>query len=341
MTSAALDRLLAVLIIAMGATGLLTLRAGTPDAGWLFTLHGVLGGSLLVTVLVKVHGSAPRAAGGRRWGRLVLGLLVALLASASMVAGYVWVASGAILAIGLPAIGSVTVLTLHVWIGLVLLPILVFHLLPRRWRLLRPSRRLADGALARLVTRRSLLAGLGLLAVGTATFAGAELLDRWRGGVRRFTGSRWLPAGALPPSTTFFGEPTPNVDVDRWRLRVTGRVARATEYALTDLRALGERDVRAILDCTSGWALDATWRGVSLGSVLAIAEVDPRATTVEVRSVTGWTSSFAIAEVSGLLLATGVAGRTLPSGNGAPCRLVAPSRRGLDWVKWIDEIRVT
>jgi DMSO/TMAO reductase YedYZ molybdopterin-dependent catalytic subunit len=341
MTGAALDRLIAVLVVAMAATGLLTLRAGTPDAGWLFTLHGVLGGSLLVTVLVKVRRSAPKAAGGSRWGRLVLGLLVALLATASMIAGYVWVAGGAILAIGLPAIGSVTVLTLHVWIGLVLLPFLVLHLLPRRWRLLRPSRRLAGGAFARLVTRRSLLAGLGLLAIGTATFAGTELLDRWRGGVRRFTGSRWLPAGALPPSTTFFGEPTPNVDLEGWRLRVTGRVARAAEHTLTDLSALGERDVRATLDCTSGWALDATWRGVSLGSVLAIAEVDPRATTVEVRSVTGWTSSFPIATVSELLLATGVDGRTLPSGNGAPCRLVAASRRGLDWVKWIDEIRVT
>ncbi|HYU50842.1 MAG TPA: molybdopterin-dependent oxidoreductase [Candidatus Limnocylindria bacterium] len=341
MTSAALDRLLAVLVAAMAATGLLTLRAGTPDAGWLFTLHGALAGLLLVTVLVKVRRSAPKAAGRRRWGRLVLGLLVAMLASASMVAGYAWVASGDILAIGLPAIGSVTVLTLHVWIGLVLLPILVLHLLPRRWRLLRPGRRLAEGAFARLLTRRSLLAGLGLLAVSTATFAGVELVDRWRGGVRRFTGSRWLAAGALPPSTTFFGEPTPNMDLDRWRLRVAGRVARPADYTLADLRALGERDVRATLDCTSGWALDATWRGVSLETVLARAGIDPRATTVDVRSVTGWTSSFPIGELAGLLLATGVAGGTLPAGNGAPCRLVAPSRRGLDWVKWIAEVRVT
>jgi DMSO/TMAO reductase YedYZ molybdopterin-dependent catalytic subunit len=341
MTSAALDRLLAVLVVAMAATGLLTLRAGTPDAGWLFTLHGGLAGSLLVTVLVKVRRSAPKAAGMRRWGRLVLGLLVALMASASMIAGYAWVASGDLLAVGLPAIGSITVLTLHVWIGLVLLPILVIHLLPRRWRLLRPRHRIAGGAVARLMTRRSLLVGLALVAASTATFAGAELLDRWRGGVRRFTGSRWLPAGALPPSTTFFGEPTPNVDVDRWRLRVTGRVSRPMVYTLADLRALGERDVRATLDCTSGWALDATWRGVSLESVLATAEVEPRATSVDVRSVTGWTSSFPIAEAPGLLLATEVAGRTLPAGNGAPCRLVAPSRRGLDWVKWIDEVRVT
>ena len=340
MTSAALDRLLAVLVVAMAATGLMTLRAGTPDAGWLYTLHDVLAGSLLLTVMVKVRRSAPEAAGRRRWGRLVLGLAVALLASASMVAGYAWVASGSIPAIGLPAIGSVTVLTLHVWIGIALLPILVLHLLPRRWHLLRPNRPLRGGAVARLLTRRSLLAGLGMLAASTLTYAGIELLGHSRGGERRFTGSRWLPGGE-PPPTTFFGEPIPEFDTDGWRLRVTGRVARPTELALADLRALGERDLPATLDCTSGWAIDARWRGVTLESVLEIAQADPRASSVEVRSITGWTSTFPIDDVPGLLLATGVAGGMLPAENGAPCRLVAPARRGLDWVKWIAEVRVT
>ena len=35
----------------------------------------------------------------------------------------------------------------------------------------------------------------------------------------------------------------------------------------------------------------------------------------------------------------GVAGVDLPVANGAPCRLVVPSRRGVDWVKWVTEIR--
>jgi hypothetical protein len=340
MTNAALDRLLAVLVVAMAATGLMTLRAGTPDAGWLFTVHDVLAGALLLTVIVKVRRSAPKAAGRGRWGRLVVGLLVAVLATASIAAGYAWVVSGAIPAIGVPVIGSVTVLTLHVWIGIGLVPILVIHLLPRRWHLLRPGPRLGGGTVARLLTRRSLLTGLGVLAASTLIFTGVELVGRWRGGERRFTGSRWLPGGE-PPPTTFFGEPTPEIDMDGWRFRVTGRVGRTTELGLADLRALGERDLQATLDCTSGWALDATWRGVTLESVLEIAHVDPGAATVEVRSITGWTSSFPLAEVPGLLLATGVAGKTLPVENGAPCRLVASGRRGLDWVKWIAEVRVT
>jgi DMSO/TMAO reductase YedYZ molybdopterin-dependent catalytic subunit len=40
------------------------------------------------------------------------------------------------------------------------------------------------------------------------------------------------------------------------------------------------------------------------------------------------------------MLATAVAGADLPAANGAPCRLVVPNRRGLDWVKWVEEIIV-
>jgi DMSO/TMAO reductase YedYZ molybdopterin-dependent catalytic subunit len=35
-----------------------------------------------------------------------------------------------------------------------------------------------------------------------------------------------------------------------------------------------------------------------------------------------------------------VAGVLLPGANGAPVRLVVPTRRGLDWVKWVSEVSV-
>ena len=44
-------------------------------------------------------------------------------------------------------------------------------------------------------------------------------------------------------------------------------------------------------------------------------------------------------ELAGCLLAWGCAGAELPAANGAPLRLVAPDRRGLDWVKWVGEVQ--
>jgi DMSO/TMAO reductase YedYZ molybdopterin-dependent catalytic subunit len=170
------------------------------------------------------------------------------------------------------------------------------------------------------------------------------VVEHVRGGERRFTGSRWLSSGGIPPVTTFFGEGTPPIDPGAWRLTVRGVSGAPATWRLDELRALGEVDLTAILDCTSGWALETGWRGVPLATVLEAAGValpgdSPRAKVV-VTSVTGWGTALSPSEASQALLATGVAGRALPTDNGAPCRLVVPDRRGLDWVKWVSEIRV-
>jgi DMSO/TMAO reductase YedYZ molybdopterin-dependent catalytic subunit len=227
------------------------------------------------------------------------------------------VASGELL-----VVGPVTVMTIHAWFGLVLVPVVVLHLLPRRWRVVSVAPR---GGLS----RRAVLAGGGLALAGVAAFGVAGWLDRAMGGLRRFTGSRWLPAGGIPPPTTFYGEGAPAIDPEAWRLTIGSRV-----LDLPALRALGEVDRTAVLDCTSGWALETVWRGVPLSAVIAI----PVSGSVRVRSITGWSTVLTASEARDALLATGVAGGPLPVDNGAPCRLVVPGRRGLDWVKWVDEV---
>jgi DMSO/TMAO reductase YedYZ molybdopterin-dependent catalytic subunit len=330
MSSTTLDRLLAVLIAAQVVTGLASLRAGVPATAPLFWLHGLIGGALLVAAAEKLRRSIGPALRRRRWGRLALGALLTLLVAAALAGGFTWVASGRIL-----SIGPWTILTLHVWAGLAVIPIVAIHLLPRRWRLLRP--RVTN---APRMSRRTALAMGGVAALGVVAWGAANLLDRVQGGVRRFTGSRWLPDGGVPPPTTFYGEPTPPVDADAWRLRVAGRVDTPMTLDLVQLSALGEVERDEVLDCTSGWAMRTGWRGTPLRAVLEAAGADPDATPVSVRSVTGWMVRLSPHELDEALLATHVAGRPLPPANGSPVRLVAPQRRGLDWIKWVDRIEV-
>jgi len=332
MSSAALDRLLAILLVVQLASGLLTLRSGVPATAPLFWLHGIVGGALLVAAVEKVRRSIGPAVRSRRWRRLALGGLLTLLAAASLVGGLAWVAGGRIL-----SIGPWTVLTLHVWAALAAVPVILLHLLPRRWRLLRPLRPRTGGP---RMSRRTLLAAAGVAALGAVAWGAAAALDAVQGGVRRFTGSRWLPDGGIPPPTTFYGEGTPSIDAAAWRLRVTGRVASPLLLDLPTLTDLGVADRDAVLDCTSGWAMRTAWHGTPLRAVLDAAGADPRAAYVRIRSITGWSVNLERHELDGAMLATHVAGGPLPAANGAPCRLVAPDRRGLDWIKWVTEVEV-
>jgi DMSO/TMAO reductase YedYZ molybdopterin-dependent catalytic subunit len=329
MSSAALDRLLAILLVVQLASGLLTLRSGVPATAPLFWFHGLVGGALLVAAIEKLRRSVGPAVRLRRWRRLALGALLTLLAAGALVGGFTWVASGRIL-----SIGPWTVLTLHVWAALAAVPVILLHLLPRRWRLLRPRR---GGP---LLSRRTVLATAGVATLGAVAWGAANLLDAIQGGVRRFTGSRWLPDGGIPPPTTFYGEGIPSVDPAVWRLRVTGRVATPLTLDLGALADLGVVGREAVLDCTSGWVLRTTWRGTPLRAVLEAAGADTRAAHVRITSVTGWSVNLERHELDGALLASHVAGAPLPAANGAPCRLVAPDRRGLDWIKWVREIEV-
>ena len=341
MSSAAVDRVLAVLVVALATTGLLTLHAGDPADGWVFVLHDLPAGALALAILLKLRHSIPRAVAGRRFVRLGLGLVVSVVAVTALAGGYVWASTPGAVWLGADALGRWSLLTLHAWAGLILVPLLVVHLLPKRWRLLRPTAEPRDPRRpGRPISRRALLAGGTMTVAGIGLWAGARAIDAIAGGSPRFTGSRFLPAGSTPIATTFLGEPTPAVDEASWRLRVEGAVGQPVEFDRAALQALGEQEVRAVLDCTSGWAVDATWRGVPLANVLDAAGVADTARRVEIRSVTGWATSLDARDAERALLAWSVGGQPLPAANGAPVRLVVPNRRGLDWVKWVSTIRV-
>jgi DMSO/TMAO reductase YedYZ molybdopterin-dependent catalytic subunit len=334
MRAAALDRLLAALVAAQLVTGLLSLRAGSPPTAPLFVAHGILGSALLVAVTWKLRRSVGPAVRARRWGRLALGTLLAAATLVALGGGIAWVVSGRIL-----SLGPWTVLTLHALAALALVPIAGAHLLPRRWRLIRPPAPAPGGRMR--ISRRTALATLGVGALGLAAWAATNIGEALAGGMRRFTGSRWLPDGGVPPPTTFFGEGAAPIDPATWRLRVHGAVASELSLGLADLEAIGRATSQAVLDCTSGWALRTDWEGAPLEAVLELAEPVVAARHATVRSVTGWYARLPLAEARGALLATHVAGRPLPHGNGAPCRLVAPDRRGLEWVKWVADLEVS
>ena len=102
---------------------------------------------------------------------------------------------------------------------------------------------------------------------------------------------------------------------------------------------------------TTSWSRRSTARaastrpsagaGTSVGRLLDLAGPLPDAQHVRVFSQTGYRWSFSIDDARELLLATRVGGEPLSHEHGAPLRLVAPGRRGYQWVKWIVRLELS
>ena len=322
------NRALLVVVCAQAATGILSLLMGAPGLRGVFDLHRVLAILFALLLLFK----APvvwRALTKRRRNRLTsLSVLLAGLVLAANLVG--WLVAAGLLPLRLP-IGGVTWLSIHVYLGLAALPLLLVHALVR-WPLTRiperPGRRLVLIALPALA--------LGLWVGGQRT----RLLGRPVEGSPRFTGSvatTSFSGNDFPVTNWLFDDPEP-FDPATWQLTIQGRVESPLSLTFEDLQAPVTQI--ATLDCTGGWFTDQAWSGLPVAELLARAGVRSDAGRVRFQSVTGHQTELPIAEARGCLLATQVGGEPLAHQHGAPLRLVAPDRRGVAWVKWLAEIEV-
>lgn len=320
-------------------SGILSFGAGA-GANWpLFTLHAVVGLTLVFLLGFKFRRVRRRVTDADRWDRATgLSVLAAVVAVAALATGLWWSFGG-----NARILTYWNLLNLHVGLGLLLVPLVLAHLYTR----FRTPRR-ADFEGRRTVLRYGTLLVGGALLYRAQELANAVLDTGGR--ARRFTGSKPVEADGLEPegdagegndsfpvTSWVADDPAPLAEA-AWRLRVDGLVASPLELSSGDLTADDER--RALLDCTSGWYAERDWRGVRLGGVLDEAGVADGARWVTVHSVTGYRWSFPLAEAREMLLATHVGGERLSHGHGFPCRLVAPDRRGFQWIKWVERVEV-
>ena len=319
--------LLAAVVLSV-ATGLVSLVSGRPGDRWVFVLHGV-GGLVLAALLCWKLRRVRHRVLDRSWSRAtVVSVLLATVALAALATGVAWV-FGATL-----DLGAWGLLNLHIGLGLVVVPLLLVHL-RSRFRL--PS---AD----EIRDRRTALRYAALVGAGALTWraqqTATDLLET-AGADRRFTGSREDGSGdrnAFPVTSWVADDPDP-VDPDAWTLAVGGAVEEP--LSLSDGSIAPERTERAVLDCTSGWYSVHDWQGIRVGDLLDAAGPAEGAGWVRFRSVTGYRWSLPIDEARDALLATHVDGDRLSHGHGFPVRLVAPGRRGFQWVKWVPSVEVT
>lgn len=136
-------------------------------------------------------------------------------------------------------------------------------------------------------------------------------------------------------------------DIDRasYRLTVDGAVDNPLSLSYTDLLQLPQESRLTDLNCVDGWKFTAKWTGPQLNSIFTEARVKPEAVLVifhTTDSDRGYTSlDLSYIREKNIIIALKLNDITLPPERGFPFQVVAESKWGYKWAKWVDRIEIT
>jgi DMSO/TMAO reductase YedYZ molybdopterin-dependent catalytic subunit len=134
------------------------------------------------------------------------------------------------------------------------------------------------------------------------------------------------------------------VDIENYRLEITGLVANPASYTYDDVIDNNDHYKKVVrLNCVEGWSVDILWEGMLVRDILAEADPLPEANTIIFHAYDGYTTSFPLGyvDVYDILMAYKMNEVTIPPERGFPFQLVAESKWGYKWIKWITKIELS
>ena len=135
-----------------------------------------------------------------------------------------------------------------------------------------------------------------------------------------------------------------HVDKESYTLRITGLVANPQTYSYDEVVGDFDPQKKVVrLDCVEGWSVTILWEGVLVRDLIAAANPESNATVVIFHAYDGYTTSFPIEYIldNDIIMAYRMNNVTLPPERGYPFELVAESKWGYKWIKWITEIELS
>jgi DMSO/TMAO reductase YedYZ molybdopterin-dependent catalytic subunit len=135
-----------------------------------------------------------------------------------------------------------------------------------------------------------------------------------------------------------------HIDKESYMLRITGLVDNPNNYSYDEIVDDFQTYKKVVrLNCVEGWSVTIFWEGVLVSDLIKEANASSNATVVIFHAYDGYTTSFPLDYIleNEIIMAHKMNNVTLPPERGFPFQLVAESKWGYKWIKWITEIEVS
>ncbi len=134
------------------------------------------------------------------------------------------------------------------------------------------------------------------------------------------------------------------VAIESYQLEITGLVENPKNYTYDEVikqHQLYKKMVR--LDCVEGWSVNILWEGMLVRNLISEAKSLPSTKVIIFHAYDGYTTSFPIDYImnNDIIMAYKMNEVIMPPERGFPFQLVAESKWGYKWIKWVTEIELS
>lgn len=134
------------------------------------------------------------------------------------------------------------------------------------------------------------------------------------------------------------------INTSTYQLKITGLIRTQQNYTYDEIITTFQHYKKVvILNCVEGWSVKILWEGILVKDLIRPAEPTPSANTIIFKAYDGYTTSFPLNYTieNNILLAYKINNATLPAERGFPFQLIAESKWGYKWIKWVTEIELS
>jgi len=159
--------------------------------------------------------------------------------------------------------------------------------------------------------------------------------------IREYKGEKLSPVSSLRENSI---KGPQQVDVTGYSLKISGLAENPQEYTYAQaIDGYAHYQKVVTLDCVEGWNIKILWEGVLVRELVAKAKPKDNARVIIFHAYDGYTTSFPIEYImnNDILMAYKMNDVALPPERGFPFQLVAESKWGYKWIKWITEIELS